>query len=87
MESFVHYTPKKHIPNHEGWELMNLWENSLESDKGGKPVHLSSVCDILELKQHRLAVLVDVLCDFCPRQRCTTQMCLPPCSWLTLLVL
>ena len=64
MESFVHYTPKKHIPNHEGWELINPRENSLESDKGGKPVHLSSVCDILELKQHRHAVLVDVLCDF-----------------------
>lgn len=61
---FVHYTPERHIPNHEGWLLMNPWEKSLESDKGENPVHLSSVCDILQLKQHRHAVLADVLCDF-----------------------
>lgn len=51
---------------------MNSWEYSLESDKGGKPVHLSSVCDILELKQHRHAVLADVLCDILS----SPEMCL-----------
>lgn len=43
---------------------MNSWDYSLESDKGRSVSHLSSVCDILELKQHRHAVLTDVLCDF-----------------------